>query len=577
MNSLPVNILSIDTLILLKNCASELPSQINFHSESTSYEDKNYEKLFILSSITLTETKINKNNSLDALSTYIPEVNLLCSIEKLDDGVTYIFPLDYVSIENLMTKEGIVYATYQKLDLKNQYPSQNDLEELKNLIIYLINSSEYSNANLQELILESRTADEICNVMAFSLFKDPFDLYIYQQCLDQKSKFKEIIEILMKNTPVFSLSLDDISFLSQKKDSAEKLTDKKIFQMFLQEFNNQISQQPQQEPPTSLSDDVEESLPPKVLTKYKKEKRRLKRLPQSSLEYQTALDYLELIEEMPWNNNTSSNYSLQKIQSKLDLTHAGLSEVKQNVLDHFALELHTGKPCGNIMCFVGSPGTGKTSIVKSIAQATGRKIIKIALGGMTDEAEFRGHRRTYVASKPGRIIESIVQAGVMNPIILLDEIDKIGKDHRNDPSSALLEILDPEQNTEFIDRYLELPIDLSKCLFIATANYKKQIPAPLLDRLDIIEFKDYSEEEKLNIFKDYTVPNKLKELNMEDFNLNFSDDFYEEIKTFSNRESDKILTSILKNCIFEYITTQNKTFEITKTKINKTKPKKIGF
>lgn len=586
MQTLPLNVISIDRGVPLKNCMFE------FSSKKELFYTKNPElgcEMFIISSTTQIDHKVTED--LSKISPYLPAVSLLCSIKKYrkeDDLHIYeIHPMEYVELKTPQILNGRIHSTFEKINFSNKYPNKNDIQDLKNLMLFLLGSSEYYTPETETLILEAPTVDDICNIIVSLTTNDLFDLYVYQQTTDERHKFKECIEVLMKNAPVFSLSMKDIGYLSQKKEeeeeyfknSGEKLSDKKIFNMFLEEFANSINNDIDREQASSKRT-TGLDLPEKVKKRYLKEQKRLKRLPPNSLEYQTQLDYIELLEEFPWNTNTLTNLNLLQISESLDTTHQGLEEVKNEILHHFALESHLDSPYGTVMCFIGPPGTGKTSIVKSIAKATKRKIVKIALGGMSDEAEFRGHRRTYVASKPGRIIESIKQAETLNPIILLDEIDKIGKDHRSSPVNALLELLDPEQNSEFIDRYLELPVDLSKCLFIATANYKEKIPAPLLDRLDLIEFKDYSEKEKLDIFTEYTFKNKIKTLKMENYNIDFSDCFYEEIVKFSNREAEKILIRILKGCIYKKKTNPDQSFDfaITSKNITKTKNiKQIGF
>lgn len=590
MQTLPLNVISIDRGVPLKNCMFTLTLEKELLTKKSTFENEKEQDLFILSSTTQIDKKVS--NDLDKISPYLPSVSLLCSVYshsfENDKNIYQIHPIDYICIETPQMYDGEIYSTFSRIQPSNKYPDQNDIQDLKNLVLFLFGTSEHYTSEAEELIEQALTVDDVCNIIITLTTTDLFDLYVYQQTTDERQKFKDCIEILMKNAPVFSLSMQDISYLSQKKEentktknnSSETISDKKIFNMFLEEFANSVAQDSESFSQKSSKHFNSLDLPKEVKKVYIKEQKRLKRLPPSSLEYQTQLDYIELIEDFPWNQTTSNKIDVSSISESLNKTHQGLENVKDEILYHFALENHLEAPYGSVMCFIGPPGTGKTSIVKSIAKATNRKIVKIALGGMSDEAEFRGHRRTYVASKPGRIIESLKQAGTLNPIILLDEIDKIGKDHRSSPVNALLELLDPEQNSEFIDRYLEVPVDLSKCLFIATANYKEKIPAPLLDRLDLIEFKEYSPSEKLDIFKKYTLVSKIKDLKMTKYNIKFSDCFYDEIVKYSNREAEKILIRILKQCIYKNKTNPEKSYDfsidskhILKTKNNK----KIGF
>ena len=247
--------------------------------------------------------------------------------------------------------------------------------------------------------------------------------------------------------------------------------------------------------------------------------------------------YLDLALELPWKKETKGRLDLKEAQSVLDEDHYGLKQVKDRIIEYLAVRQLTHSLKGPILCFVGPPGTGKTSIARSIARAMNRKYVRISLGGVRDEAEIRGHRRTYIGAMPGRIISGLKQAGVKNPVFLLDEIDKMTSDMRGDPSSALLEVLDPEQNNSFADHYLDIPFDLSKVFWITTANVVSDIPRPLLDRMEIIEFTSYTEEEKVQIAKQYLVPKQLKENGLKASQARFSEAVLKTIIQGYTRES----------------------------------------
>ena len=270
-----------------------------------------------------------------------------------------------------------------------------------------------------------------------------------------------------------------------------------------------------------LSPDVEE----KVL----KEVSRLDKINPSSPDYSIILNYLDWIKELPFNDCTSDTEDLKQAEAILNADHFGLEKVKQRIVEYLAVLQLTKQIKGPILCFVGPPGVGKTSVATSIARALNRKFVRMSLGGVKDEAEIRGHRKTYVGAMPGRIIYGLKTAGSSNPVFLLDEIDKLSADIHGDPASALLEVLDPEQNVTFRDRYLEVPFDLSKVMFITTANSLDTIPYPLLDRMEVIELTGYTDEEKLQIAKRYLVPKKIKANGLTEKRLEITDDAIKEI------------------------------------------------
>jgi ATP-dependent Lon protease len=265
-------------------------------------------------------------------------------------------------------------------------------------------------------------------------------------------------------------------------------------------------------------------LPEEVHKEAERELKRMEQLPQSAPDYHVIRTYLEYVLELPWKKSSEEKLDLNEAQKILDEDHYGLEDVKKRILESLAVVKLRPDSKSPILLFVGPPGVGKTSLGRSIARALGREFERFSLGGMRDEAELRGHRRTYIGSMPGRIIQALRRVGVNNPVMMLDEIDKLGNDYRGDPSSALLEILDPQQNNTFRDHYLDLPFDLSKVFFIATANQLAPIPAPLRDRMEIISLAGYSDQEKLNIAKQYLIPRQIKETGLEPDQLTITDD-----------------------------------------------------
>ena len=268
----------------------------------------------------------------------------------------------------------------------------------------------------------------------------------------------------------------------------------------------------------------EAGLPPEARREADRELGRLATINPASPEYQVARTYLEWLADLPWSTSTEEHLDLTEAERILDEDHYGLEKVKQRILDYLAVRKLRGDTRGPILCFVGPPGVGKTSLGQSIARASGRNFIRMSLGGVRDEAEIRGHRRTYVGAMPGRIIQELRRAGSNNPLIMLDEVDKLGADYRGDPASALLEVLDPAQNSTFRDHYLDVPFDLSRVLFITTANQLDPIPGPLRDRMEIIDIPGSTERETLEIARRYLLPRQTRENGLDPGQVELPDD-----------------------------------------------------
>jgi ATP-dependent Lon protease len=269
-------------------------------------------------------------------------------------------------------------------------------------------------------------------------------------------------------------------------------------------------------------------LPEEAKNAVDRELKRLERMQGQSLERNVAVDWLEWIADLPWGQYGSTEIDLNKLESVLDESHYGLEDVKKQVVEHLAVRKLAGHGRADVLLLVGPPGVGKTSVAQAIADATGRKLVRVALGGVRDESELRGHRRTYVGSRPGRLIEGLRRSETADPVVLLDEVDKMGRGWQGDPASALLEVLDPEQNHAFTDHYLEVPFDLSKVLFIATANDLSQVPAPLRDRMEILEIEGYTSDEKLTIAKAHVLKKLANNAGVDLTDVQISDDVLEE-------------------------------------------------
>ncbi|WIF94119.1 endopeptidase La [Caminicella sporogenes] len=313
-------------------------------------------------------------------------------------------------------------------------------------------------------------------------------------------------------------------------------------------------------------------LPKEVEKKVYKEIDRLSKLAPGSAEGGVIRTYVNWILDLPWNKKTKDNIDIKRAKKILDEDHYGLHFVKERILEYLAIRKLAKNMKGPIICLVGPPGVGKTSIARSIARSLNRKFVRMSLGGVRDEAEIRGHRRTYVGAIPGRIISAIKDAGFKNPVFLFDEIDKLNSDFRGDPASALLEVLDPEQNKEFTDRYLEVPFDLSNVMFITTANSLGTIPRPLLDRMEVIEVSGYTEEEKIVIAEKYLVPKQIKEHGMKKNNLQISKSTLRDIVNYYTRESgvrelERQIATICRKAARQIVENNKKVIRVTKSNL----------
>ena len=282
---------------------------------------------------------------------------------------------------------------------------------------------------------------------------------------------------------------------------------------------------------------ADSAIPEEYKKKLEKEINHLESMPPMMAETAVARNYLDWVFSLPWDKETKDSLELKKAQEVLDHDHYGLEKIKERILEYLAVRILAPEAKAPIICFVGPPGVGKTSLAQSIARAMNRKYCRISLGGIHDEAEIRGHRRTYIGAMPGRFIEAISEVGVNNPLMLLDEIDKVGSDFRGDPASALLEALDPEQNKAFHDNYIDIPFDFSKVFFLATANSVSTIPAALLDRMELIELTGYTEEEKLEIAKKYLVPRQKERNGLKDGDIRFTPALLKKVITGYTREA----------------------------------------
>jgi ATP-dependent Lon protease len=363
--------------------------------------------------------------------------------------------------------------------------------------------------------------------------------------IDQKQQLLEMDDLYLKAETISNYLDNELKLLEVKDQIESKVRtdlEKQQRDYFLNQqlktIQEELGQDPNEQEIEELKQRAEKKLwSDQTKEHFEKELNKLKRMNPQVAEYSVQLNYLDFMVDLPWNEYTTDIYDLKRSKDILDQDHKGLDKIKERIIEHLAVLKLKGDMKAPILCFVGPPGVGKTSLGKSIAKALDRKFIRMSLGGLHDESEIRGHRKTYIGAMPGRIMQSIRKAKSANAVFILDEIDKIGKDFRGDPSSALLEVLDPEQNSSFHDNYLDLEFDLSKVLFIATANSLSTIQPALLDRMEIIELQGYSTEEKIEIAKDHLIPQQLEEHGLKASQLKLTDEVLERIIQDYTRES----------------------------------------
>lgn len=374
-------------------------------------------------------------------------------------------------------------------------------------------------------------------IPAFENINDPLRKLYYaaaniKQKVEAKQKILDKITIAEQYFELIYLLASELEMLQigdeldeKVQDSIHKTQKKYFIQEQIRALQKELDDDDEVNPElAALKQSIDESgMNEGALAKAIEEFEKLKKTPPMSPEYSVIRTYLETLTALPWTIKSEDNMKVAHVRQILDEDHYDLEKPKERILEYISVLNLVGSLRGQILCFVGPPGVGKTSLGRSIARALNRKFTRISLGGVRDEAEIRGHRRTYIGAMPGKIIQSMKKAGTINPVILLDEVDKMSMDFRGDPSSALLEVLDPEQNSTFNDHYLEVDYDLSQTLFITTANVKYDIPAPLLDRMEVIELSSYLEHDKAEIAKRHLIPKMLKENGLEEYNIVFDD------------------------------------------------------
>ena len=434
---------------------------------------------------------------------------LILKMAKTQDNRAQLLVQGLSRFKVIVFKDEKPYLQAQVQHIKEIEKKDNETEALMSNLMGLFEKIiELSPGLPQEMGAMAKTIKEpgtLADMIASTINITPEDKQKVLETEDIKSRLKEVTRL--SNHQLNILELGN-KIQSQVKGDMEKSQREYYLRQQLKAIKEELGEKDES---TVEIDDYkakieDKNLPEDAKKEAERELSRLSRMHPSSAEYTVALTYLDWISSLPWHESTEDNLDIKKARKILDEDHYGLEKPKKRIIEYLAVRKLKPESKGPILCFVGPPGTGKTSLGRSIAHALGRKFHRISLGGVRDEAEIRGHRRTYVGALPGRIIQGIRRAESNNPVFMLDEIDKVGSDFRGDPSSALLEVLDPEQNFSFSDHYLDVPFDLSKVMFITTANILDTIPPPLRDRMEVLELVGYTEDEKIKIANRYLIP-----------------------------------------------------------------------
>ena len=405
------------------------------------------------------------------------------------------------------------YLVGEFVEMPDELEETREVEALtrnvQNLFARVIGLVPYLPEELQIAAANVEDPSALCNLVASTLRLKTEEKQTLLELTDVATRLREISSILNRELEVFELGSKIQSQVQEEMEKGQR-------EFFLRQQLKAIQEELGEGDADAAEINelrtrfAEMDLPEVVQKAVDRELGRLEKLPSAAAEYGVIRTYVDWLASLPWNKTTNDNLDLEHARRVLDEDHFDLEKVKERILEHLAVSKLKNDLSGPILCFVGPPGVGKTSLGQSIARALGRKFVRLSVGGVRDEAEIRGHRRTYIGAMPGTIIRSLRDSESMNPVMLIDEIDKMGADFRGDPASAMLEVLDPEQNKHFRDHYLDLPFDLSKVLFICTANTLEAIPAPLLDRMDVIQLSGYTEDEKFGIAKRYLLPKQLE-------------------------------------------------------------------
>lgn len=489
--------------------------------------------------ISLFLSKVEKNPKPEEIERYGTLASIIRMI-KVPDGTIRVLVqgLRRVKISKILKEEPYIIA--EITELKEVIGSEDEIEPLKNRLLNIfkefVDYSPYLPEELETVALNIDDGSNLVDFIAGNIRMSPGESQKLLETLDVKRRYEILIDNLSKNLDKMKVQ-GEISGKVQKEIS--DIQRKAILREQMETIKKELGEE---DSVTALVGEYEKKIKKAKMNdegekSAKNEIERLKIIPPQSAEYNVIRNYLDWLCDLPWSKMTEDNNDIKKAEEILNEDHHDLEDVKERIIEFLSVRRLKEDAKGPLLCFVGPPGVGKTSLGQSIARALGRKFIRTSLGGIHDEAEIRGHRRTYVGALPGRIIQSLKRVGSKNPVFMLDEIDKVGRDFRGDPSSALLEVLDPEQNYSFRDNFLEVAFDLSSVMFITTANMTDTIPPPLLDRMEVIRIPGYTIEDKYKIATDYLVPRQIKENGLKKAQIRFTKNALNKIASNYTREA----------------------------------------
>ncbi len=433
--------------------------------------------------------------------------------------------LERIRIVRYLQADPYYLAEVEVLPVEETYDVEVEalVRNLKGLFQKAVELAPYLNNELKNIVINVKEPGVLADLIVANLNINTSEKQEVLELLNVKERLNKTHFILTREVQIMELGN---KIQSQVKEDIDKAQREYYLREQLKAIKRELGETDDHTAELrELKEKIEKAgMPPEAKKAAEKELDRLSKMPPASAEYTVARTYLDWLIELPWSKSTEDNLDIANASRILDEDHYNLEKVKKRILEYLAVRKLKKDMKGPILCFVGPPGVGKTSLGRSIARAMGRKFVRISLGGVRDEAEIRGHRRTYVGALPGRIIQGIKRAGSNNPVFMLDEVDKIGTDFRGDPSSALLEVLDPEQNHAFSDHYIDVPFDLSKVMFITTANILDTVPPALKDRMEVLELPGYSDDEKLMIAKRHLIPKQLEEHGLTPEHIEFEDE-----------------------------------------------------